>query len=97
MATYVCLINWTEQGIQNFQETTQRAEQLQRLVEGNGGTIRELFWTLGPYDLVCIADFPDEETGVAVVLQVGSQGNVRTSTLRAFTTAEMTDIIRRTG
>ena len=97
MATYVSLINWTQQGIQNYQETTQRAEQFTRLVEGNGGTVRELFWTLGAYDLVCVADFPDEETGVAVLLQVGSQGSVRTTTLRAFTTAEITDIIRRTG
>jgi len=97
MTTYVSLINWTAQGIQNFPETTQRAEQFRRLVEGNGGTIRELLWTMGAYDLVCIADFPDEETGVAVVLQVGSQGNIRTTTLRAFSQADMTDIIRRTS
>ena len=97
MATYVSLVNWTEQGIRNFPETIQRAQQFTRLVEGNNGTVRELFWTLGQYDLVCIADFPDEETGVAVLLQVSAQGNVRTSTLRAFDAAEMTDIIRRTS
>jgi uncharacterized protein with GYD domain len=97
MATYVSLIHWTEQGIQNFQETTQRAQELTSLVEGNGGTIRELLWTIGQYDLVCIADFPDEATGVAVLLQVGSQGNIRSSTMSAFSAAEMTDIIRRAG
>jgi uncharacterized protein with GYD domain len=97
MATYVSLINWTEKGIQNFQETTQRAQQFTRLVEGNGGTVRELLWTVGSYDLICIADFPDEETGVAVLLQVNSQGNIRSSTLRAFSAVEMSDIIRRTG
>ena len=96
MATYVSLINWTEQGIQNFQETTLRAQELIRLVEGNGGTVRELLWTLGGYDLVCITDFPDEVTGVAVLLQVSAQGNIRSSTLRAFSAAEMEDIIRLT-
>jgi uncharacterized protein with GYD domain len=54
-------------------------------------------WTIGQYDLVCIADFPDEATGVAVLLQVGSQGNIRSSTMSAFSAAEMTDIIRRAG
>jgi uncharacterized protein with GYD domain len=93
----VSLIKWTEQGIQNFQETTQRAEQFTRIVQGNGGTVRELLWTLGEYDLVCIADFPDEPTGVAVLLQIGALGNVRTSTMHAFTSAEMTDIVRRSG
>ena len=97
MATYVSLINWTEQGIQDFQETTQRAEAFTRLVEGNGGTIRELLWTLGQYDLVVIADFPDELTGVAVLLQVGALGNIRSTTLSAFNAAQMTDIIRRAG
>ncbi len=97
MATYVSLIKWTDQGIQNFQESTQRAQAFTRLVEGNGGTIRELLWTLGEYDLVCIAEFPDEATGVAVLLQVGSLGNIRSSTMNAFNAAEMTDIIRRSG
>ena len=97
MATYVSLIHWTEQGIQNFAETTQRAQEFTRLVEGNGGTIRELLWTLGDYDLICIADFPDEATGVAVLLQVGALGNIRSSTMSAFTADQMTDIIRRSS
>jgi uncharacterized protein with GYD domain len=97
MATYVSLIKWTEQGIQNFQETTQRAQEFTRIVEGNGGTIRELLWTLGEYDLVCIADFPDEATGVAVLLQVSALGNIRSSTMNAFSADQMTDIIRRSS
>jgi uncharacterized protein with GYD domain len=96
MATYVSLINWTEQGIQNFENTLQRAQEITGLVESNGGAVRELLWTLGGYDLVCIADFADEATGVAVLLQVGAQGNVRTTTLPAFSADQMADIIRRT-
>lgn len=57
------LINWTEQGIKNFRDTTERAEDFSRLVENAGGKIHELVWTVGQYDLVCIAEFPDEERG----------------------------------
>jgi uncharacterized protein with GYD domain len=97
MATYVSLINWTEQGIRNFRDTRQRAADFSRLVESVGGKVRELLWTVGEYDIVCVADFPDEESGVAALLQVGSAGNIRSSTMRAFTAEQMADIIRRTG
>jgi uncharacterized protein with GYD domain len=97
MTTYVSLINWTEQGIRNFRDCTQRAEDFTKLVEGSGGTVRELLWTVGQYDIVCVADFPDEETGVATMLQVGAAGNVRTNTLRAFNADEMRGITRRAG
>jgi uncharacterized protein with GYD domain len=97
MTTYVSLINWTEQGIRNFRDCTQRAEDFTKLVEGSGGTVLELLWTVGEYDIVCVADFPDEETGVATLLQVGAAGNVRSNTLRAFNADEMRGIIRRAG
>jgi len=97
MNTYVSLISWTDQGIRNFRDTTQRAEDFSKLVENSGGTVRELLWTVGEYDIVCIADFPDDESGVAALLQVGSTGNIRSSTLRAFSADEMRGIIRRAG
>lgn len=97
MTTYVSLINWTDQGIKNFRDTTQRAEDFTKLVESSGGKVRELLWTVGEYDLVCIADFPDDEAGVAALLRVGSAGNIRTKTLRAFNAEEMASIIRRAG
>jgi uncharacterized protein with GYD domain len=96
MNTYVSLINWTDEGIRNFRDTTQRAEDFSKLVENSGGRVRELLWTVGQYDLVCVADFPDDESGVAALLQVGSAGNVRSTTLRAFSADEMTAIISRT-
>lgn len=95
MVTYVSLINWTEQGIKNFRNSTERAEEFSRLVESSGGMVRELLWTVGEYDIVSIADFPDDETAVAALLRVGSEGNVRSNTLRAFGVGEMEAIIRR--
>ncbi len=97
MTTYVSLINWTEQGIRTFRDTTPRAQDFTKLVEGSGGTVRELLWTVGEYDIVCIADFPDDETAVAALLQVGAAGSVRSNTLRAFNADEMAGIIRRAG
>jgi len=91
------LINWTDQGIKNFRESPQRAEDFTRLVERSGGRVRELLWTVGPYDIVSIVEFPDDEAGVAALLQVGSLGNVRSNTLRAFNASEMSGIIGRAG
>jgi len=95
MNTYVSLINWTDEGIKNFRDTTQRAEDFSKLVENSGGRVRELLWTVGEYDVVCIADFPNDEAGVAALLQVGSAGHVRSRTLRAFDADEMREIVRR--
>jgi uncharacterized protein with GYD domain len=97
MTTYVSLISWTDQGIRNFRDTTQRAEDFSKLVESSGGQVRELLWTVGECDIVCVVDFPDEEAAVAALLQVGALGSVRSRTLRAFSADEMTGIIRRTS
>ncbi|TVZ06387.1 GYD domain-containing protein [Trebonia kvetii] len=97
MPTYVSLIHWTDQGIRNYKDTTSRAEDFTKLVENKGGRVRELLWTVGEYDLVAVADFPDDETGTAALLQVGSLGSIRSNTMRAFSADEMTSIIGKTG
>ena len=95
MSTYVSLINWTAQGIRGFRDTVRRAENFSGLVKSAGGTIRELLWTVGEYDLVHVAEFRDDESGAAALLELGSAGNVRAHTLRAFNAAEMATIIDR--
>jgi uncharacterized protein with GYD domain len=54
-------------------------------------------WTLGGHDLVAILDAPDEETLAAALLMLSSQGNLRTTTLRAFGADEMRAVIAKTG
>lgn len=95
MTTYVSLVHWTEQGIKNFRDTTHRAEEFSHVVEKSGGKVRELLWTVGEYDMVCVCDFPDDETGTAAMLSVGSGGNIRSNTLRAFNAGQMAAIIDR--
>ena len=97
MATYVSLINWTDQGIKNFRDTTTRAKDFTKLVEAQGGKVRELVWTVGEYDIVTVVELPDEESSVAALLQVGSAGNIRSNTLRAFSAREMEGIVARTS
>jgi uncharacterized protein with GYD domain len=97
MATYVSLINWTDQGIKAYRDTVARAEASNALAAKFGGRIVSIWWTLGPYDLVAVSEFPDDESGEAFGLALGAAGNVRTTTMRAFGADAMSAIIARTG
>jgi uncharacterized protein with GYD domain len=97
MPTYVALTNFTDQGIKNVRDTVRRAEDARGLIEQHGGQLRQLLWTLGEYDQIVVVDFPDDETATAVLLQIGSLGNVRTTTMKAFDAEQMSAIIQRTG
>jgi len=97
MGTYVSLVGWTEQGIKNFRETVNRAEAAKAAAAKMGGNIRDIYWTVGQYDIVVVSDFPDDETATAFLLQLGSLGNIRTSTMRAFSAEEMAGIVAKAG
>jgi uncharacterized protein with GYD domain len=95
MPTYISLINWTDQGIRSFGESTKRADAAKELAQRMGGSIPHTYWTVGQYDVVTVSDFPDDETATAFLLALGSQGNIRTTTLRAYDAEEMTRIIAK--
>ena len=97
MPKYVTLYNWTDQGAATAKDTVNRYQAAKQLVESKGGSIDTILWTVGPYDLVTISEFPDEETGTAVSLQLASTGNLRSTTMRAFTEGEMKGIIEKMG
>ncbi len=97
MPTYVALMNWTDQGIRSVKDSVQRRDQADALAQKHGASIEQVFWTVGPYDLVSILDAPDEESATAMVLELGSAGNLRTLTLRAYDREEMSAIIGRLG
>jgi uncharacterized protein with GYD domain len=96
MPTYVSLLNFTDQGIRNVKETIQRADRAAELAQQQGGSL-QVYWTVGPYDLVAILEAPDDETATAFLLGVGSQGNIRTTTLRAYDRDQMSGILQRLG
>jgi uncharacterized protein with GYD domain len=97
MPSYVTLINWTDQGVRNFKDTVDRYEAAQEALGKAGVTFREIYWTIGPYDIVGILDAPDDETATAALLSIGGQGNIRTTTLRGFSVTEMRDLIAKAG
>jgi uncharacterized protein with GYD domain len=97
MPTYVTLMNWTDQGIRNVRDTVHRREQADALAEKHGAKIEQVYWTVGTYDLVTIVEAPDDESVTAMLLELGSGGNLRTTTLRAYDSEQMSGILQRLG
>jgi uncharacterized protein with GYD domain len=97
MPTYVTLMNWTEQGIRTVRDTVDRSEQADALAEKHGARIEEVYWTVGAYDIVVLVEAPDDESVTAMLLELGSAGNLRTTTLRAYDSDQMSGILRRLG
>jgi uncharacterized protein with GYD domain len=95
MPTYVSLIQFTDQGIRNVKDTIKRGDAAMAEAEKMGMKIIEEFWTLGAYDVVLLVDAPDDETMTAFMLKVGSLGNVKTETMRAFRKEEMEGILAK--
>jgi uncharacterized protein with GYD domain len=97
MATFIMLGHFSDQGIRGVKDTTKRVETVKAAAKKLGITVKDVYWTLGQYDTVLIADAPDEATMTAFGLTVGAHGNVRTQTLRAFSAEEMGRIIGKMG
>ena len=97
MATFIVLSDWTEQGVAKFEDSVERFEAGIGQLERVGVSVREFYWTLGDPDMVSIVDAPDAETLAGALLKLASLGNVRTTTLRAFSADEMRAVIARAG
>jgi len=95
MAAYITLLQFTDQGIRNVKDTTKRAAAATEAAAKMGVKFTDLFWTLGPYDLVIVAEAPDDETMTALNLKLGALGNVKSQTLRAFRAKEMDAILKK--
>jgi uncharacterized protein with GYD domain len=93
MPTYIVLANFTEQGIRNIKDSPKRADAFKDMAKKAGATVKDLFWTLGQYDVVAIVEAPDDVSMTALGLSTGKLGNVRTQTLRAFSAADMKNIL----
>ena len=95
MATFVSTIKFTEQGISTIRDTCKRAAAFKTAAKKMGVKVGDIFWTLGPFDGLIVYEAPDEETATALMLQLCSQGNVRTQTGRAYKAAEMEGILAK--
>ena len=95
MAMYVSLLRFSDQGIRNVKDTIKRAEAATAEAEKMGMKITNAVWTMGAYDVVLLVEAPDDETMAAYAAKLGSLGNVKTETMRAFGQQEMEKILAK--
>ena len=93
MPTYISLLHFTQDGAKNIKDSPARLEQAKKAFQAMGAEMKAWYLTLGEYDAVAIVEGPDDETAAKLLLMIGSQGNIRTETFRAFTEEEYRKII----
>ena len=84
MPTYISLVQFTDKGIQAAKETTPRVADWAAKVQSMGVSVKQMYWTLGEYDQVCVFEAPDDETAASVLLAADLLGNIRTQTPACF-------------
>ena len=93
MATYILLSRFTEQGLQTIKDGPARLEAAKKTLQGLGAELKDFYLTVGQYDAVAVVEAPDDETVARASLAIGSLGNVRIETLRAFKEDEYRKIV----
>jgi len=97
VATYVVLCNLTDQGARTMHDLPSRLENARATFREHGAELKQIFFAMGMYDYVVIADAPDDETLARVSMAVSSQGNVRTASFRVFTEEELLKLVEALG
>ena len=95
MPIYIGLYKLTDQGIKNIKDAPQRIEEAFKGWEAMGGKVIGFYSVMGEYDYVAIGEAPNDEVAVTFALALGSQGDARTMTLKAFTREEFTKIVKK--
>lgn len=97
MATYISLTRFTDQGIRSVKDTTKRAEAVKAAAAKFGASVKDLYWTLGQYDIVVVIEAADELSATAFAMSIAAAGNTRSETLRAFSGDEMQTVLSKMG
>jgi uncharacterized protein with GYD domain len=95
MPFYVMLGNWTEEGIRNVKQGPQREEAFHKAVESSGGKVLLDLHTMGAYDFVAAVELPSDEVASLLALRTGSQGFVRTTTLKGWSASEFAQLVKK--
>ncbi len=93
MATYISLVRYTDQGVRNIKQSPERLDAAKKAFQAAGGELKQFFLVMGKYDILLVAEAPNDEAVAKVALTLGSLGNVRTDTFRAFSEAEFRKIV----
>ena len=94
MPTYITVGTFTQQGIENVKDSPNRISRARAAFSAAGGELKEFFVVMGRYDFIVIGDLPNDQAAATIALAIGSQGNVRTETLRAFNEEEYAQVIQ---
>jgi uncharacterized protein with GYD domain len=93
MATYIVLLRYTQQGVEKIKESPARLDAAKKAFRAMGAELKQWYLVMGQYDAVVVGEAPDDETVAKLALAIGSQGSIRTETLRAFTEDEYRKIV----
>lgn len=93
MATYILLINWTDQGIKTVRDSPKRLDAAKKALGEMGGSFKDFYLTMGDHDMVAVCEAPDDAVMARFILSLGTAGNVRTRTLKSFPEAAYREII----
>jgi uncharacterized protein with GYD domain len=93
MATYLSLLRWTKEGLENIKDSPSRLDAAKKAIESSGGKMTSFHMLMGQYDLAVVIEAPDDATLARFSLSLGSKGGIRTETMRAFTEDEYRKII----
>lgn len=93
MVTFIALLDFTDQGIRNIEDSPHRADHFNQVAQQAGARVVGQYWTIGNHDGVLIVEAPNDEVAASILLRLAASGNVRTTTLRAFEWADAQDLI----
>lgn len=92
MPPFICFLNWTDEGAKNAEGIPERHDAAHSLAAILGGDVVGAYVTTGQYDVVAIIDMPDGDAMAKFALSVGTRGQARTTTVRAFPHDEISKI-----
>ncbi len=93
MATYIMLLNWTDQGIRHIKDSPERVDAARDLCRQHGAEMTQFYMTIGGYDMVVVIDAPNDAAFAKLALSIAKGGNIRSTSLKAFEETEYREII----
>ena len=94
MPTYILLLNYTDEGMQNIKYLPEHIRAFRQAVDVAGGRVTQVHMTMGEYDLIAVVEAPSDNTCLSIALGLRSLGNLRSTTLKAFGEDDLTDVVK---
>ena len=98
MPKYLIQATYTAEGLQGLikDKASGRRAAVSRALEAIGGKTESIYYTFGDYDVILIADIPDNVSAAAMSIRVSGSGLVRTKTTPLLTVEETDRALEKT-